>query len=279
MNELEFNGRKLDLSRPAVMGILNLTPDSFYDGGFYADLDSRVAQAGRMLDEGAAIIDIGGVSTRPGSGEIQEEEEMLRVMPALQAILRAYPECLVSIDTYRSRIAQLAVDNGAFMINDIFGGTGDPEMIPFIASCNVPYVMMHIRGKPLNMQEKPVYGDVVAEISYFFDAQLKKLQDLNFRKTILDPGFGFGKTVEHNFEILRRLGEFFSHGYPLMAGLSRKSMINKVLGTNPSEAKNGTTVLNTIALLKGVSILRVHDVREAVEAVRLVEKLREGEIS
>jgi dihydropteroate synthase len=273
MSLFEYNGKKLDLSRPAVMGVLNVTDDSFYDGGRYPDVASQVGQAGRMLSEGAAIIDIGAVSTRPGASEAEEEEELLRVMPALQAILREFPHCLVSVDTFRPSIARTAAENGAFMINDIYGGLYDPGMLPLIAELNIPYVIMHMKGNPANMQDDPQYGDVVAEISYFFDAQLRKLQALGFHKVILDPGFGFGKTTGHNFEILSRFGEFDHHGYPLMAGFSRKSMINRILGTDPDTALNGTTVLNTIALLKGASLLRVHDVKEAVEAVKLTEKL------
>lgn len=278
MTILEYNGKRLDLSSPAVMGILNLTPDSFYDGGRYPDTASRVEQAGRMLAEGAAIIDLGAVSTRPGAAEVEEEEELLRVMPVLQAILRTYPDCLVSVDTFRPSIARTAAENGAFMINDIYGGLYDGEMIPVIAELDIPYVIMHMKGTPQTMQEEPKYGDVVAEVSYFLDAQVRKLEEKGFRKIILDPGFGFGKTVSHNFEILSRFGELLHHGYPLLAGFSRKSMINRVLGTTPAEALNGTTVLNTIALMNGVSILRVHDVGEAVEAVLLMNEVRKTEI-
>jgi len=274
MQILEFNGLRLDLSKPVVMGILNVTPDSFYDGGRYADTAGRVEQAGKMLEAGAAIIDIGAVSTRPGSAEVDEEEEMLRLMPALQAILRAFPGCLVSVDTYRPSIARLAAENGAFMINDIYGGTWDDAMIPMIAGLGIPYVIMHMKGTPRTMQEDPQYGDVVAEISYFFDAQVRKLEAMNFRKIILDPGFGFGKTTGHNFEILARFGEFEQHGYPLMAGMSRKAMVWRTLGTTPEGALNGTTVLNTVALQKGASILRVHDVGEAAGAIRLLEMLQ-----
>jgi dihydropteroate synthase len=273
MARFEFNGKKLDLSRPLVMGILNVSPDSFYDGGKYPDLATQVEQAGRMLNEGAAIIDIGGISTRPGAPEVDVEEELLRVMPALKVILRVYPDCLVSVDTFRPTVAKIAAENGAFMINDIFGGMYDNEMLPLIARLGMPYVIMHMKGTPQNMQDDPRYGDVVAEISYFFDAQIRKLEELGFRKLILDPGFGFGKTIGHNFEILSRFSEFTYHGYPLMAGLSRKSMVSRVLGTDPADTLNGTTVLNTVALLKGASILRVHDVKEALEAVKLTGRV------
>lgn len=278
MNLLEFNGKHLDLSSPVVMGILNLTPDSFYDGGRFPDMESRIEQAGRMLEEGAAIIDIGAVSTRPGAAEVDEEEELLRVMPAIQAILRAYPECLISVDTYRPSIAKIAAENGAFMINDVYGGMYDEGMLPMVATLDIPYVVMHMKGTPETMQDDPQYGDVVAEISYFFDARIRKLEGSGFRKLILDPGFGFGKQAIHNFEILSRYTEFSQFGYPLMAGFSRKSMINRILGTDPSGALNGTTVLNTIALLKGASILRVHDVKEAVEAVQLVGEVHKTDL-
>jgi len=259
------------------MGILNVSPDSFYDGGEYPDIATQVEQAGRMLNEGAAIIDIGGISTRPGAAEVNEEEELLRVIPALKVILRVYPDCLVSVDTFRSSVAKVAAENGAFMINDIFGGMYDDAMLPLVAKLGIPYVVMHMKGTPQNMQDDPRYGDVVAEISYFFDAQIRKLEELGFRKLILDPGFGFGKTIGHNFEILSRLSEFAYHGYPLMAGLSRKSMISRVLGTDPAETLNGTTVLNTVALLKGASILRVHDVKQALEAIKLTGRVNAGE--
>jgi dihydropteroate synthase len=278
MARYEFNGKQLDLSHPVVMGILNVSPDSFYDGGKYPDLATQVEQAGRMLDAGAAIIDIGGISTRPGAPEVDEEDELLRVMPALNIILKIYPDCLVSVDTYRPSIAKTAAEHGAFMINDIYGGMYDPKMLPLIAKLNIPYVVMHMKGSPQNMQADPQYGDVVAEISYFFDAQLRKLEEMGFRKLILDPGFGFGKTIGHNFEVLSRFPEFTYHGYPLMAGLSRKSMISRVLGTDPADTLNGTTVLNTVALLKGASILRVHDVKEAMEAIKLVGRIGQTEI-
>jgi dihydropteroate synthase len=277
MNLIEYKGRKLDLSKPVVMGILNLTPDSFYKESRVSEPTEVVEMAGKMLREGAAILDIGAVSTRPGAAGVAEDEEQLRVMPALRAILRAYPDCLVSVDTYRASVARIAAHMGAFMINDIFGGTFEEAMLPAIADLGIPYVIMHMKGTPQTMQEDPKYGDVVGEIAYFFDRQTSKLSELGFHKIVLDPGFGFGKSVAHNFEILSRLQEFSTPGYPVMAGLSRKSMINKVLGTRPSEALNGTTVLNTIALLNGAQILRVHDVKEAVEAVRLVEELERAE--
>jgi dihydropteroate synthase len=278
MKTLEYNGRKLDLSKPVVMGILNLTPDSFYEGSRAESSESLVEMAGRMLREGAAILDLGAVSTRPGSAEVDEEEELLRLLPALRTILTAFPDCLVSVDTCRPTVARIASKQGVFMINDIYGGTYDEDMIPAIAALNIPYVIMHMKGTPATMQQNPQYGDVVGEIAYFFEHQVSKLRKYGFRKIVLDPGFGFGKSVSHNFEILSRLEEFVRMGYPVMAGLSRKSMINKVLGTKPPEALNGTTVLNTLALLNGAGILRVHDVKEAVETVKLVEEFQKMNI-
>jgi dihydropteroate synthase len=264
MKIYEYNGKKMDFTRPVVMGILNLTPDSFYMASSSAE---------EILAEGAAIIDLGAVSTRPGAQEVDEEEEKRRLLPALKEIRRKFPEAVLSIDTYRAELARIAAEEGADMINDISGGTFDPEMLPLVARLGIPYVIMHIQGTPQNMQANPKYDDVAGEVFGFLLGQAKLLEEKGHRKFILDPGFGFGKTVEHNYTLLRNLDLLAAHGYPVLAGLSRKSMINRVLGTKPENALNGTTVLNTIALLKGASILRVHDVREAAEAVKLVEKL------
>ncbi len=272
MHQLKWKDKHLNLTRAAVMGVLNLTPDSFYDGGKYGRLDDAIRQAATMMEEGAAIIDLGAVSTRPNATDVDEAEEWNRLKDVLPALRKQFPDILLSVDTYRSSIARASADLGADMINDISGGRFDEKMFATIAKLNLPYVMMHIKGTPANMQHNPVYDDVVMDICKFFDKQLKKLAALGVTENIiLDPGFGFGKTVEHNFELLRRLSELKKLGYPLLAGLSRKSMINKVLGVEPENALNGTTVLNTIALLNGVSILRVHDVKEAVEVVKLVE--------
>jgi len=273
----ENHTRTLDLSSPVVMGILNITPDSFYDGGWYGSIDEQLKQTEKMIRDGAGIIDIGAVSTRPGAKEICEVTEVERLYSSLKAVRHNFPDIPISVDTYRSNVARIAVEMGADIINDIYGGLFEEEMLLTISRLDVPYIMMHMKGNPMNMQESPVYGDVVGEISYFFDAQARKLNELGFNKIILDPGFGFGKNVSHNFEVLARLDEFSSLGYPVMAGLSRKSMINRPLGILPPEALNGTTVLNTIALLKGASVLRVHDVKEAVEAVKLVKMVNEAE--
>ena len=257
------------------MGILNLTPDSFYDGGRFRDEPAILERVGKMLEEGAAIIDIGGISTRPGARDVSQEEELERLLPALAGIIRTYPDALISVDTFRSRVARQCLDAGAHIINDISGGKFDEDMLPLIAETGAPYIMMHILGTPRDMQRNPQYGNVVREVKQFFEDQLDKLQKLGIQdNVVVDPGFGFGKTTEHNFQLLGNLSEFSTLNAPVMAGVSRKSMINRVLEIHPSEALNGTTVINTIALLNGADILRVHDVRPAVEAVTLVQYLK-----
>ena len=266
-------GKPLDMSHPVVMGILNITPDSFYDGGCYPAIPDQLSRVEKMLNEGAAIIDMGAVSTRPGAVSVNEEEEISRLLPALTAIKKHFPDTIISVDTYRANVARIMIDNGAGMINDIYGGRYDFKMIETIQSAGIPYVMMHIQGNPGDMQVFPYYQNIVEEITAFFIEQTGKFQN-GFRQIILDPGFGFGKTVEHNYKLLQDFQSFKTMGFPLMAGLSRKSMINRVLKTKPSEALNGTTVLNTIALMKGADILRVHDVKEAVEAIALVASMK-----
>jgi dihydropteroate synthase len=270
MNKLFCGAKELDISTPVVMGILNLTPDSFFDGGKFPGIDAQLRQVEKLLTEGAAIIDVGAVSTRPGSKTVEEDEELERLIPSVIAILEKFPGCLLSVDTFRANVARHAVKHGAFMINDIYGGRFETGMIETVASLNVPYVMMHMKGTPVNMQDNPIYSDVVAEVAYFFENQLNKCREAGLHQVIIDPGFGFGKTVEHNFTLLARLYEFATPENPLLVGISRKSMVNRSLNIRASEALNGTSVLHTIALMKGARILRVHDVREAVEAVRLV---------
>jgi dihydropteroate synthase len=298
----EFNGRKMDFTIPRVMGILNITPDSFYDGGHYweegkqgspeagrnGDMGAREhgtvnrelrtgnwkARAEQMVREGAYIIDIGAVSTRPGAAVISVEEEKSRLVPVLKELRSVFPDVLLSVDTYRAEIAGIAASEGADIINDISGGTFDPLMHSVISHLGIPYIIMHIQGTPSNMQVSPAYDDVVKEVCGFLLEQARKLESSGHQKIILDPGFGFGKTVRHNFQILENLHEFMETGYPILAGLSRKSMINRVLKIQPDDALNGTTVLNTIALLKGASILRVHDVKEAVETIKLTNYLK-----
>ncbi len=283
----EFNGKKMDFTRPRVMGIVNLTPDSFYRRverwkggkgiGQFSNEALRVGDwegmVGHMLLAGAYMIDLGAVSTRPGAPEVSVEEEERRLLPVLKEIRKKFPDAILSIDTFRAEIARIAASEGADMINDISGGTFDEMMIPTVTGLGIPFIVMHIQGTPQNMQMNPQYENVTDDVFSFLLKQANLLESSGHHKFILDPGFGFGKTVEHNFEILRNLDRLVIRGYPVLAGMSRKSMINRVLGTRPDEALNGTTVLNTIALLKGASILRVHDVKEAVEAVNLVEKL------
>lgn len=259
-----------DLSSPVVMGILNITPDSFYDGGRFQEEESWLIQSDKMITEGAAIIDIGGASSKPGAQALSPEEEWNRLSPALEIIRKKYQDICISIDTYHSQVATWAIPAGADMINDISGGIFDGEkMAKVISNENTPYVMMHMQGMPNNMQITPTYEDVVEEIRHFFEEQIQLFKQAGADNLILDPGFGFGKDVKHNYELLGNLKAFNDLGYPVMAGISRKSMINKVLNISAKEALNGTSILNTIALINGAKILRVHDVKEAVEAVKL----------
>jgi dihydropteroate synthase len=267
-------GKLLDLARPVIMGIINVTDDSFYSGSRYTEEGEIVNAAGRMLEEGADIIDIGGCSTRPGAPEVTEEAERGRVCRAVKLILGRFPDACISVDTYRSSVAEAAVsDSGAAIINDISGGEMDPGMFPLVIRLTVPYIMMHMQGTPLTMQKNPQYDDVVADILSWFGQRIAILREAGVKDIILDPGFGFGKSAEHNFEMLRRFSEFRIAGLPLMAGLSRKSMIWRTLNVTPEEALTGTSALNMAALMKGASILRVHDVREAREVITLFEKI------
>jgi dihydropteroate synthase len=269
MSKLFFNTQELDLTTPVVMGILNLTPDSFFDGGSFLTKDSQLHQVEKMLKDGASIIDVGAVSTRPGASDVAEHEELKRLIPSIKAIIKQFPECILSADTFRPVVARAAVEHGATMINDIYGGRYDEVMLETIASLDVPYILMHMKGTPATMQTAPTYADVTPEVVYFFEKQLNHCREKGINQVICDPGFGFGKTLEQNFTLLSHLDDFKSLDRPILVGLSRKSMINRHLNIHPSEALNGTTVLNTIALMKGASILRVHDVKEAVETIRL----------
>ncbi len=252
------------------MGVINLTPDSFFSGSRFPSVRGALEQAGQLLAAGAGILDLGAMSTRPGSHEISAEEELERLLPALKAIRKAYPGAFISVDTYRAVVAEQAVTAGADMINDISGGSFDATMFETVARLKAPYVLMHTGGKPATMQENPVYGDVVEEVRSFFINIINELRKNGATQIVVDPGFGFGKTIEHNYRLLAGLHAFHGLGQGLMAGISRKSMINKILNIAPTEALNGSTVLNTIALLNGADILRVHDVSEAVECERLV---------
>lgn len=275
---INVRGKLIDLSTPRVMGIINVTPDSFYGKSRYSEAEEIINAASGMMDEGACFVDIGGYSSRPGAADVSPDEERKRVMNAVRQVSRELPEVIISIDTFRSEIAREAVlEYGAGMINDISGGDADPAMFSTVGKLKVPYVMMHMQGTPGTMQRNPFYEDVVADILKWFGDRIYRLTTMGVSDIILDPGIGFGKTADHNFEILKKLSDFLVAGLPVMAGVSRKSIIWKTLEIEPGEALNGTTVLNTVALLNGASILRVHDVKEAVEAVRLVEKIKKQE--
>lgn len=271
---LNCRGRLLDLSRPAVMGILNITPDSFYDGGLSDDADALLRRAEQMLAAGAAILDIGGVSTRPGAAAVPEDVEKARVLPAITSLLKGFPDAVLSIDTWRAGVAKSALEAGAAIVNDISGARFSPEIVTVAAAFGSPYILMHMQGTPQTMQQNPTYSDVVQEVLDFFIASLDRLLDAGVTDVVLDPGFGFGKTVEHNYRLLGNLSAFSAVlNRPVLAGLSRKSMICKVLHVNPGRALNGTTALHMVALQQGASILRAHDVREAVEVIKLWEQL------
>jgi dihydropteroate synthase len=268
---INVKGKLIDFSSPKVMGIINITPDSFYEGSRFMRGKEYLNAALKMVEEGADIIDIGGYSTRPGASEVSHREERDRVLKAIRLINRELPDLIISVDTFRADIAMEAVlECGAGIINDITGGEADKKMFQVVEKLNVPYVLMHMKGTPGKMEINPVYDDVVADILRWFGGRITRLQSHGVNDIIIDPGFGFGKTVSHNFEMLRRLRDFSITGLPVLVGVSRKSMIWKSLEIRPEEARNGTTVLNTAALLNGADILRVHDVREAVQAVRLV---------
>lgn len=269
-------GRLLDFDKPKVMGVLNLTPDSFYDGGKYRQEKERAKQVEKMIKEGAHIIDIGAVSTRPGANVISEEEELDRLIWPLERLVKQFPEVIFSVDTYRSNVARECIEGGASIINDISGGNFDPKMFQTIAQLKVPYILMHIHGTPENMQSEPLDKNVIELISAFFHEKVNELIKLGAEDIILDPGFGFGKTLKCNYHILNSLNILRVENLPVLGGISRKSMINKVLNSKPSEALNGTTVLNTLALINGANILRVHDVKQAIEAIQIVEFSRQS---
>ena len=272
---INANGKLMDLSEPQVMGILNVTPDSFYAGSRGVTNGYILDRCQQILDEGASIIDIGAYSSRPNAQHISAEEEMSRLRTGLELIRKNHPEAIVSVDTFRADIARMCVEEyGVAIINDISAGNMDEQMFSTIARLGVPYIIMHMKGTPQNMQENPQYDHFLKEIFYYFSEKVQKLRDLGAKDIIIDPGFGFGKTIEHNYELMNHLEEFHLFELPILVGISRKSMIYKLLGTTPEEALNGTTALNTIALTKGAHILRVHDVKEAVETVRIVEKMK-----
>ena len=272
---INVNGFLLDLSSPCVMGILNVTPDSFYAGSRMQteiDITHRIEQ---IVGEGAGIIDVGAYSSRPNAEYVSPAEEMERLRMGLGILRKVQPDAVVSVDTFRADVARMCVEEyGVAIINDIAAGEMDGDMFRTVADLNVPYIMMHMQGTPQNMQQNPHYDNLLKEVFMYFARKVQQLRDLGVKDIILDPGFGFGKTVEHNYELLAHLEEFRIFELPLLAGVSRKSMIYRLLGTTPQEALNGTTVLDTICLLKGADILRVHDVREAVETVKIVEAMK-----
>jgi dihydropteroate synthase len=272
---LNCRGHLLDLIDPIVMGIINITPDSFYEGSRATDENTILKQTERMMSEGAVILDIGGMSSRPGAVIIEEKEELSRILPAIKSILKHFPEAILSIDTIRSSVAYACVEEGASIINDITAGCYDDKMFDTIAAFkNIPYILMHMKGDaPQSMQKQATYEDITLEILNFFIEKIGILRGMNVRDIIIDPGFGFGKTVEHNFELLRKMHVFKMLEVPILAGLSRKSMIWKTLNISPDEALNGTTVCHLIALQQGAKILRVHDVKEAIETITLFKKL------
>ena len=272
---INVNGRLMDLSEPQVMGILNVTPDSFYAGSRSETEKDIVQRLHQIIDEGASIIDIGGYSSRPNAEHISVEEEMSRLRNGLEIIRKHHPDAVVSVDTFRADIAKMCVEEyGVAIINDISAGQMDETMFPTIAQLGIPYIIMHMKGTPQDMQISPTYAHFLKEAFYYFSEKVQRLRDLGVKDIIIDPGFGFGKTLEHNYELMNHLEEFSLFELPLLVGVSRKSMIYKLLGTTPEEALNGTTSLHTIALLKGSNILRVHDVKEAVESIKIVQKMK-----
>ena len=274
-SSLNLNGKMINLNSPMVMGILNVTPDSFYDGGVYITESKIVKRAAQILDEDGQFIDIGAMSTRPGAAEISLQEELDRLLPAVKAVRAEFPEASLSVDTYRSEVVNAVyTEIGDFIVNDISGGTFDTNMFETVAKLHLPYILMHSKGKSDKMQNLPIYEDVVKEVVLFLSAQVLKLKHLGVCDIIIDPGFGFGKTSEHNFEILNRLDAFKIFELPILVGVSRKTMIWKTLGISPEESLNGTTVLNTLALSGGCDILRVHDVKAAAETIKLVGKIK-----
>ena len=276
MYTLNCKGKLLVIEKPLVMGIINATPDSFYNQHLHNELNAIIALAEKMISEGAAILDIGGQSTRPLSERITAEEEMKRVLPVIQLLHEKYPEIILSIDTYHSKVAAAAVNAGASIVNDISSGNMDEEMIATVAALQVPYICMHMKGTPENMQQNASYENVVQEVLDFFIKKIADCTAAGIKDIIIDPGFGFGKTIAHNFSMLKNMAVFEMLQKPMLAGISRKATIYKTLGLTADEALNGTTVLNTIALLNGAIILRVHDVREAKEAIQLLDSYKKA---
>ncbi|RLJ61187.1 dihydropteroate synthase [Lacinutrix venerupis] len=271
---INCKGKLIDLSTPKIMGILNVTPDSFYDGGVYKEESKIVNRVKIMLEEGATFIDVGAYSSKPNADEVSVDEELNRILPIIDVLLKHFPDIVISVDTFRAEVAKQCIDKGAALVNDISAGLLDEKMLETVANLNVPYIMMHMRGTPKTMQQQTNYNDILKDILFYFSERITKARALGIKDIILDPGFGFAKTTEQNFELLNILEGFKITNLPFLAGLSRKSMIYKILQTSPTEALNGTTALNMIALQKGAAILRVHDVKEAMECVTLFNKLK-----
>lgn len=268
---LNAGGKLIDLSTPKVMGIINLTPDSFYAGSRKPAVDDAIQQAGKMLADGATFLDLGAYSSRPGADDISVQEETDRLLPVVEAIVSNYPDAILSIDTFRSSVAEAAINAGAHIINDVSGGQLDADMFATVARLQVPYILMHMKGNPKTMQQLADYEDVFGEVYDYFVSRYHQLKQLGVNDIIIDPGFGFAKKPEHGYTLMSRLQEFEPLGFPILVGVSRKKMVHGLLGITADEALNGTTALNTIALTKGANILRVHDVKEAVEAVKIWE--------
>ncbi len=274
---INCKGRLIDLKKPKIMGILNVTPDSFYDGGKYKDEVSILKQVEKILDEGATFVDLGAYSSRPGATDISEEEELKRILPVVDLLTNNFPDINLSIDTFRSVVARRCLENGAAMINDISAGNLDGNMMQTLSDFKVPYVMMHMKGNPQNMSKQTNYSKLLEDVLYYFSEKVALAKSFGINDIILDPGFGFAKTPSQSFSLLHHLNLFKTFGLPILVGLSRKSMIYKTLGINPSQALNGTTALNTFALTKGANILRVHDVKEAVECIELMQAVNQIE--
>ncbi len=270
---INCSGKLLSLNQPVVMGILNLTPDSFFDGGKYNSVDSALFKAEKMLKEGASIIDVGGYSSRPGAVEISQEEELKRVIFIIEALKSTFPESIFSIDTFRASVASEAIHAGASLVNDISAGDDDPDMIATIAKLKVPFVAMHKQGMPKNMQLNPRYNEVTTDVLDYFIRKIPILRQAGIIDILIDPGFGFGKSLQHNYELLKNLSAFKMLDCPILVGMSHKSMVSEALNISKNETLNGTTVVNTIALMNGANVLRVHDVKEAVEAVKIMLNL------
>lgn len=273
MMTINCNGNLIDLNTPKVMGILNVTPDSFYDGGKYNSDKAILLQTEKMLQDGATFIDIGAYSSRPNAKHISEDEELKRLLPIIELLIHNFKDILISTDTFRANVAEKSIASGACMINDISGGEMDKNMFKTIAKLQVPYVLMHIKGIPQTMQNNPEYQNILTEIFYYFSKKITQLRDLKVNDIILDPGFGFGKTLDHNYKLLKNLNLFGEFDLPLLAGISRKSMLYNLLDSNAKEMLNATSVANTIALLNGAKILRVHDVKEAVETIKITNQV------